>query len=158
MESFWPYVSIAISLLAFAVAAYFYVWVQKLPTANVTIERIGAIIRQGAFAFLRREYRILTIFAGAIVVLILLFFPEPFWKGGIERNLIMAVAYVAGTMLSGLAGYVGISISTIANQKSASAARSGLDPSFMAGFRGGAVMGMAEIGRASCRERVSSVV
>ena len=146
MESFWPYVSIVISLLAFVVAAYFYVWVIKLPTANETIERIGAIIRQGAFAFLRREYRILSIFAGAIVILILLFFPEPFWKGGIERNIVMAVAYVAGTALSGLAGYVGISISTIANQKSASAARQGLDPSFMAGFRGGAVMGMAVVG------------
>ena len=145
-DKFWPIVSIIVSLLSFGVAAYFYNWVKKLPTANVKIESIGKLIRDGAFAFLRREYRILAIFAGVIVVLILLFFPSPFWKGDILDNLTMAVAYIAGTTLSGLAGYVGISISTIANMKAASAAREGLEPSFMAGFRGGAVMGMAVVG------------
>ncbi|MBP7403023.1 MAG: sodium-translocating pyrophosphatase, partial [Clostridia bacterium] len=142
----WPIVSILVALLSFAVAAYFYVWVKKLPTANETIDRIGGLISKGAFAFLKREYKILAVFAGAIVVLILLFFPAPFWKGDILDNVVMAVAYVAGTSLSALAGYVGISISTIANRKSASAARNGLDPAFMAGFRGGAVMGMAVVG------------
>jgi len=58
----------------------------------------------------------------------------------------MALAYIAGTVLSGLAGWIGISIATIANVKSATAARQGLQTSFMAGFRGGAVMGLAVVG------------
>lgn len=57
----------------------------------------------------------------------------------------MVIAYILGSAFSGLAGYIGISIATIANVKAASAARKGLAPSFMAGFRGGAVMGMAVV-------------
>jgi K(+)-stimulated pyrophosphate-energized sodium pump len=58
----------------------------------------------------------------------------------------MAVAYLFGTVFSAIAGKVGISIATIANIKSAEAATKGIKPSFMSGFRGGAVMGMAVVG------------
>ncbi len=143
----WAIVSIFVSLLSFGVAAYFYAWVTKLPTANHTLERVGALIRQGAFAFLRREYRVLAVFAAVVCVLIFLFFPKPIWQAeSALDNLSMVGAYLLGSALSGLAGYIGISIATIANLKAASAARQGLAPSFMAGFRGGAVMGMAVVG------------
>ena len=143
---FWPIVSIGSALLSFAVAAYFYIWVRRQPAANETIERIGGLVRNGAFAFLRREYRILSVFVCVVAVLILLFFPTPFWNGPLLRNAKMAGVYIAGTVLSALAGVIGISISTIANRKAAAAAQSGLEPSFMAGFRGGAVMGMLVVG------------
>jgi len=55
----------------------------------------------------------------------------------------MAVSYIFGTVLSALAGKIGIQIATIANIKSAEAAQKGVKPAFMTGFRGGAVMGMA---------------
>ena len=58
----------------------------------------------------------------------------------------MACAYIFGSVLSGLAGFIGISIATIANGRAATAAREGLSHSFMVGFRGGAVMGMAVVG------------
>ena len=58
----------------------------------------------------------------------------------------MAIAYIFGTVFSAIAGKVGISIATIANIKSAEAATKGIKPSFMAGYRGGAVMGMAVVG------------
>ena len=81
-------------------------------------------MRQGAFTFLKREYRILTIFSLVVVVLLFLFLPQPIWAdGGIMDNVLMAVAYLFGTVLSALAGYVGISIATIANMKAATAAR-----------------------------------
>ena len=118
---------------------------EKLPSAGGKLDSVGGLIRNGAFAFLRREYRILAIFAGVVSLVILLFFPVPFWQGNILENVKMVAAYLFGSVLSGISGYVGISIATIANVKAASAARKGLAPSFMAGFRGGAVMGMAVV-------------
>ncbi len=81
-----------------------------------------------------------------VVVLIVLFFPEPIWHGAAGKNILMAVVYLFGTALSGLAGYVGISIATLSNVRSATAAQESIQKSFMAGFRGGAVMGMAVVG------------
>ncbi|MEG2605238.1 MAG: sodium/proton-translocating pyrophosphatase, partial [Clostridia bacterium] len=142
----WPIIAIVVSLLAFGVAAYFYRWVEKLPTAGAEVERIGKLIREGAFTFLRREYRTLLIFCGAVSVIMLLLFPNPVWTGkGFGTNVSMVLAYLFGSLLSGAAGVVGISIATIANVRAASAAKQGLAPSFMAGFRGGAVMGMAVV-------------
>jgi len=140
----WPVISIVISVLALLVAAYFYRWVVKLPSDKST-EHVGKLIRRGAFTFLKREYRILTIFVGAVTVLIILFFPKPIWTGDAMLNVKTAIAYICGSVLSALAGYVGISIATIANTKSAIAAKKGVGPAFMAGFRGGAVMGMAVV-------------
>lgn len=144
---FWVYAALAVSLVSFFVAAYFYNWVKKLPTANPKLDEVGALIREGAFTFLRREYRVLGLFSIIVMAVIFLFFPQPVWAGaGVGKNLLMVFAYLCGTVLSALAGYVGISIATIANLKAATAARESIQKSFMAGFRGGAVMGMAVIG------------
>ena len=142
----WAIFGILISFVSFGVAAYFYYWVKALPTAEGSMSDIGDLIRKGAFTFISREYRILGIFVAIVSFLILLFFPQPFWNGNISTNLGMVGAYILGSALSGVAGDIGISIATIANVKAATAAREGLAPSFMAGFRGGAVMGMAVVG------------
>ncbi len=145
----WPIVAIVVSALAFGVAAYFYQWVKRLPTADDGkngLNRIGQLIRQGAFTFLKREYRTLVVFCGVVAVVIFLVYPAPLWQGqGAGENVVMAVSYLFGSALSALAGYIGISVATLANTRSASAARQGLAPAYMAGFRGGAVMGMAVV-------------
>lgn len=145
-EIVWSCIALVISIASFVVAAYFYQWVKKLPVANARMEEVGKLIRDGAFTFLKREYRILGIFSAVVVVLIVLFFPEPIWHGAAGKNILMAVVYLFGTALSGLAGYVGISIATLSNVRSATAAQESIQKSFMAGFRGGAVMGMAVVG------------
>ena len=66
--------------------------------------------------------------------------------GNVSKNITMAIAYIAGTIFSAVAGKIGMNIATIANTKAAEAAVKGIKPSFMAGFRGGAVMGMAVVG------------
>lgn len=142
----WPIFSIVISILAFAVAAYFYRWVLKLPVAEGPLQGVGKLVRDGAFTFIKREYKVLIIFVGVVSILIVMFFPKPIWQGDLTLNITMTVAYILGSVLSGLAGWIGISVATIANTRSASAARQGLVPAFMAGFRGGAVMGMAVVG------------
>ncbi len=143
---FWAIVSILVSLLAFVVAGYFYRYVKSLPTANQKLEDIGSLVKQGAFTFLKREYKALGLFMVPVAIVILLFFPKPLWQGNVNQNVLMVISFIMGATVSALAGWIGISIATIANVKAATAAQKGLSPAFMAGFRGGAVMGMAVVG------------
>ncbi len=142
----WPVVAILVSLLALGVAAWLYTWVKSQPSSNAEIARVGDLIRKGANTFLGREYKILAIFVSFVAVLIILFLPKPIWNGEPTRNIMMAISYVVGSVLSALAGKIGIFVATIANVKSAEAATKSINRSFMAGFRGGAVMGMAVVG------------
>ena len=139
-------ISIVISLIAFAFAQWLSNWVKGQPASSERIEHIGELIHSGAYTFLRKEYVILAKFAGIVAILILLFLPKPIWQGNWLSNLAMAIAYLCGTFFSAVAGYLGIRISTIANVKTVEAARKGIKPSFLSGFRGGAVMGMAVVG------------
>ena len=132
--------------IAFAFAAYLYLWVKKQQMGNAKIVEVAALIKAGANTFMRREYRILAMFAGAAAVLIFLLLPSPIWNGDILSNLSMALSYLAGTALSALAGKIGILVATHANGRSAEAARHGIKPAFLVGFRGGAVMGLAVVG------------
>ncbi len=143
---FFQIVSIIIAVLAFGAAFWLYKWVEKQPSSNAKIAEVSKLIRNGANTFLAKEYRTLVKFCSVAAVLILVFLPQPIWKGDILENVIMALAYICGTVFSGIAGKIGISIATIANVKAAEAATKGIKPSFMSGFRGGAVMGMAVVG------------
>ena len=143
-------VGIVVSLLAFGVAAYFYRWVKKLPGGSADMEHIGLMIKKGARTFLRREFRTLAWFVLVASVLIFLFLPKPIWAEGANPlgNIGMTLAYIAGSVFSAIAGKIGIEVATIANVKTAIAAKTGIRKAFSAGFRGGAVMGMAVVGTA----------
>lgn len=143
---FFQVISIITSILAFGAAFWLYKWVVSQPSSNKRIAEVGGLIRKGANTFLSKEYKTLIRFCAVAAVIILIFLPAPIWKGNILDNVIMSIAYICGTVFSGIAGKVGISIATIANVKSAEAATKGIKPSFMSGFRGGAVMGMAVVG------------
>ncbi len=138
--------SIFVSLLAFATATWLYKWVAAQPSSNARIAEVGMLIRNGANTFLTKEYKILARFCTVAAILIFLFLPSPVWNGSPTKNILMAVAYLCGTIFSAIAGKIGISIATIANIKAAEASTKGIKPSFMSGFRGGAVMGMAVVG------------
>ncbi len=142
----WQVSAVLVCALAFGLALWFYTWLKAQPSSNERIAEIGVLIRRGANTFLRREYMLLTRFAGVAAVLLLLFLPKPIWMGDWVKNVSMAVSYIVGTVLSALAGKIGIQVATIANVKAAEAAKRGIAPSFLAGFRGGAVMGMAVVG------------
>lgn len=102
-------------VLAFAFAAYLYLWVKKQKTVNAKIQEVSALIKEGANTFMRREYKILAKFAAVAAVLILLFLPSPIWQGDPVPNISMAVAYIAGTVLSAIAGKIGILVATLSN-------------------------------------------
>ena len=135
-------------VIALAFAVYLHLWVKHQPVENRTIREVSALIKAGANTFMRKEYRILAIFAGVAAVLLFIFLPNPIWSQEFEvvTNLKMVVAYVAGTVLSAIAGKMGIIVATSSNGRSAEAAQKGIEPAFLIGFRGGAVMGLAVVG------------
>ena len=144
--TFFLIVSVVVSFLAFLFSVYLYKWVKKQPLENKKIITISEYIRKGANTFLRKEYQVLAKFACVLAILIFLFLPKPCWTGNILDNLKMAVSYIFGTIFSAIAGKIGIHVATIANGKTAESAKKGINPAFLNGFRGGAVMGMAVVG------------
>ena len=134
------------AILAFAFAAYLYLWVKKQPTKNAKIIEVSKLIKEGANTFMRREYKILAIFALVAAVIIFILLPEPVWSGDPLDNLAMAIAYLAGTALSAIAGKIGIMVATLSNSRAAEGAQKGIKPAFLIGFRGGAVMGLLVVG------------
>ncbi len=150
MESLAPFLALSFltAVLAFAYAAYLYVWVKKKSTTNETIKDVSLLIKEGAKTFMAREYKILALFALGLAALIFVFLPTPFWKEGadISKNIYMAVAYIIGTVLSAIAGRIGIMVATLSNGRCAEAAQKGIKPAFLVGFRGGAVMGLLVVG------------
>ncbi|MGI6254831.1 MAG: sodium-translocating pyrophosphatase [Acutalibacter sp.] len=132
--------------LAFAFAAYLYLWVKKQRTENARIQEVSLLIKQGANTFMRREYLVLAKFAAVAAVVILLLLPSPIWSGSPVDNIAMAIAYLCGTALSAVAGKIGILVATLSNGRTAEAAQKGIKPAFLIGFRGGAVMGLLVVG------------
>ena len=141
-------IGIIVSLMAFGVAAYFYMWVKKLPGGSAEMESIGLMIKKGARTFLSREYKTLMKFVLCAAVLILILLPTQPWSNNFDimRNVIMMLSFIAGSAFSAFAGKIGIEVATIANVKTAVAAKTGIGKAFSAAFRGGAVMGMAVVG------------
>ncbi|HBG02152.1 MAG TPA: sodium-translocating pyrophosphatase, partial [Firmicutes bacterium] len=107
---------------------------------------IGGLIRDGANVFLSREYRLLSYFVLVVAAFIVLFLPKPIWQGEPLNNLCMALAYIAGSVFSALAGKAGMTVATMANTRTATASVKSMEGAFTNGFRGGAVMGMAVVG------------
>lgn len=138
--------AIVVAICGFAFAYWLFCWVKKQPSENKRIAEVGKLIRDGSNAFMKKEYIMLAKFSGIIGVLIVIFLPTPIWVGNPIANIEMVLAYIAGAIFSGVAGVIGMRVATVANMKTAEAAKQGIGPSFLAGFRGGAVMGMAVIG------------
>jgi len=142
-------ISLVVSALAFGVAVYFFNWIRKQNVENEEIIRVGKLIKDGARVFLKKEYIILAKFAAVVFVLIVVFLPTPIFKQEssliLKENVAMGVAYLFGTVLSAIAGVIGIEVATNSNMRCAEAAKKGLKPAFVTGFRGGAVMGMAVV-------------
>ena len=102
---------------------------------------IATAVRQGANAFLRREYTVIAPVAVVIAILIYLFIDLPLKTGGAT-----SVGFVLGAFLSALAGYVGMATTVRTSSRTAQAARKGLGSALTVAFRGGGVMGMAVVG------------
>ena len=133
--------------LAFAFAAYLYLWVKRQPTTNQKIIEVSGLIKQGAKTFMNREYRILAVFAVIVAAVLFVLLPTPIWRTeSVLQNVFMAFAYLAGAVLSAIAGKIGVMVAALSNARCAEGADKGIRPAFLIGFRGGAVMGLLVVG------------
>jgi K(+)-stimulated pyrophosphate-energized sodium pump len=120
-----------------------YGWVAKQDAGNDRMKEISRYIAEGAMAFLKAEWKILSYFV--IIAAVLLAFmgsrnPNSHWA--------IAVAFILGAFFSALAGYIGMSIATKANVRTAQAARTSLSRALAISFTGGSVMGLGVAGLA----------
>ena len=135
------------AVVSMLVGLYFYMYVNKQDSGTERMKEISNAIREGAAAFIRREYTTLAMFVTVVAVLIGIFLPQPIWQSeNLLLNLQLPIAYAFGSFCSALAGYLGMNVATKANAKVANAAKDGLNKAFPVGFRGGAVMGLLVVG------------
>ena len=132
----------------FGVVALFYTfikssWVSKQPAGNEKMQTISGHIADGAMAFLKAEYRILTYFV--IIVAILL---GIMGYSNANSHWSIGVAFVFGAVFSATAGFIGMKIATKSNVRTAEAAKTSLSKALKVSFTGGSVMGMGVAGLA----------
>jgi K(+)-stimulated pyrophosphate-energized sodium pump len=101
------------------------------------MQRIAALIRSGAMAFLRTEYTVLAGFVGLMFVILVLFLPE--------NALLTGVSFLIGSSLSAVAGWIGMRTATGAAVRTTFAATTGLAPALRVAFSSGAVMGLTVV-------------
>lgn len=116
-------------------------WINKQDEGTDRMKSIGSSIADGAMAFLKAEYRILSIFV--IAVAILLGFAN---YGRADSSALISLSFVVGAIASALAGFLGMKVATKANNRTTNAARSGLASALNVAFTGGSVMGMSVVG------------
>ncbi len=124
-------------------------WVTKQDAGDKNMVELAGYIAEGAMAFLKAEWKILTYFA--IITAILLG-----WSGTIEgtperpvhSHPIIALSFIIGAVLSALAGWIGMNVATKANVRTTQAARTSLAKALNVSFSGGTVMGVGVAGLA----------
>ncbi|MFY1826013.1 sodium-translocating pyrophosphatase [Myxococcus fulvus] len=135
-SSFWAVAPSVVGAVGLLFAAFFYFRVKSLPEGDATMNRIAGYIREGAMAFLVREYKVLAIYCAVLAVII-----------GLALGKLASASFVVGAFLSLLAGYIGMKAATFANVRTAQAARTGSKPNaLLVALDGGAVMGLAVAG------------
>jgi len=117
-------------------------WVSKQEVGTEKMAKIAGHIAEGAMAFLRAEYRVLTIFV--LVIAALLAFQG--YHLGAASSPLVAVSFIFGALSSALAGFIGMKVATKANVRTTNAARESLGKALEVAFAGGSVMGMGVVG------------
>jgi K(+)-stimulated pyrophosphate-energized sodium pump len=132
-----PFVFV-VSVLALLLSWWFASYVMKQQKGTPAMQSIAAAIKEGAEAFLKRQYK--TIAVIAIVGAVLLYGLYAYF-GQIDLALSTAVAFIIGALFSAISGIVGMAISVRANLRSAAAAQTSLGHALTIALRGGAVSG-----------------
>lgn len=129
------------SITALAAAWFFFRSMMKEDEGTERMREIAGHVRKGAMAYLKQQYKIVTI---VFIILATLFaFMAYVMK---VQNPWVPFAFLTGGFFSGLAGFLGMKTATYASTRTANAARRGLDSGLKIAFRSGAVMGLVVVG------------
>ncbi|MFH1611649.1 MAG: sodium-translocating pyrophosphatase [Patescibacteria group bacterium] len=138
------YLVILSGVAALAFALWKSAWISKQDPGDAKMQEIGKAIREGAMAFLGREYRVLATFVAVVAVLL-----------GVANAIhgtpvegLVGLSFVVGACCSAAAGYFGMRVATSANHRTTAAARKSLQAALKVAFSGGTVMGMSVVGLA----------
>jgi len=130
-------IAVIAGVLGLALAGFMALYVLRQDQGSERIRELSAAVKEGALAFLGREYRILAIFVVAVAIIL-----------GVIPNLGLwvALSFIFGAICSGLAGFIGMNVAIRANGRTAAAAQKSLNHGLRVSFRGGTVMGMCVVG------------
>ena len=133
ISQYSDYIVLVLCVLGLLLAVALVCGIKKVGVKSERMKQIAGYIKNGAMAYLFRQYKVLLIFL-AVMFLILGFIPALGWG--------LAFAFLFGAVLSVAAGYLGMRTAVISNVRTASAASEGLGAAFKVAFSGGAVMGI----------------
>lgn len=136
-----PYYVLGASLVALAFAGIFYARMKKQDEGTPTMRQIAQFVREGAMAYLKQQYKVVTI---VFIVLAVVFAILAY--GFHVQNTWVPFAFLTGGFFSGLAGFIGMKTATFASGRTAAAARKSLNSGLKVAFRSGAVMGLTVVG------------
>ena len=114
-------------------------WINKQNPGNEKMQEIGLAIREGATAFIVREYKVLAVFVVVVAGLL-------YWVNMSSETTEVAFSFIVGAGCSALAGALGMRVATLANHRTTEAARTSLSSALNVAFSGGVVMGMNVVG------------
>ena len=132
----------AASVLALTFAWLFFRQMMRQSEGTETMVRIAEHVRRGAMAYLRQQYKVVTIVFAVLCALFALMAYFGFQNGFVW------FAFLTGGFFSGLAGFFGMKTATYASARTANAARQSLNSGLQVAFRSGAVMGLVVVGLA----------
>lgn len=131
------YYAIAASAVALVLAIIFAVRNSKIQVSNEKLKELSGFVREGAMAFLTREYKVVSIYV-VVMAIVLFVVPGMGWK--------TMVAFIFGAVLSVIAGYVGMRSATTCNARTAEAAMKSERSALNVAYTGGSVMGLTVVG------------
>jgi len=137
------YVVPFLGIFGLIITAIKFAWVKKQDAGDANMQELAGYIADGAIAFLKAEWKVLTYFA--IIAAILL---TVLGMNGENSSPLIAVAFIIGAIFSAFAGYIGMKVATLANVRTTQAARTSLKQALNVSFTGGTVMGLGVAGLA----------
>ncbi|MDD5173683.1 MAG: sodium-translocating pyrophosphatase [Candidatus Omnitrophica bacterium] len=128
------------SVLALAFAAYLAIKVLKQDEGTAEMRSVAEAVREGAGAYLKRQYSGVAIFFGVMFIVLLFLASKKY------LSYFVPFAFLTGGFFSGLSGYIGMSIATRASARTTNAAKKSLNSALSVAFSSGAVMGLVVVG------------
>ncbi|MBI4739223.1 sodium-translocating pyrophosphatase [Candidatus Woesearchaeota archaeon] len=133
---------IGISLLALGFAGYLLHWLLKQDEGSESMKNIADAIKEGANAFVKRQYKTIALFAVVVAVIL---FGMYYFSGDIATAVNTSIAFLFGALCSSIAGIIGMVVAVRANIRTAAAARKSINKALQISLRAGAISGFAVV-------------